>query len=304
MFASPPVLTTKRFAELPAEQRRADRPSHWAAGQPNVGAIHSLLEGPGFTRDGRFFCVDVAHGRIFQISQEGRFTVAAEYDGWPNGLRIHKDGRIFIADNKNGVMLFDPERGTVAPLIERYRGERFRGVNDLTFAANGDLYFTDQGLTGLHDAAGRVYRYSAGGELSLLLDRIPSPNGLVLSRDGSELYLAVTRDNAIWRVPLLADGGVTKVGRFIQMSGGQGPDGLAIDTDGNLLVAHVGFGCVWQFSPLGEPLLRIQSCAGLKTTNVAFGGAENRTLFITEAESGSILTVELPIPGEQLYSHR
>lgn len=304
MFAAPPTLETSRFAELPRALRRADRPSIWAAGQPNVGGIHSLLEGPGFTRDGRFFCVDVAHGRIFRISDAGEFSVAAEYDGWPNGLRVHKDGRIFVADHRNGVMLFDPDSGSVTPVIEDYRGERFLGVNDLTFAANGDLYFTDQGLTGLHDASGRVYRYSAAGELSVLLGNIPSPNGLVLNREQNELYLAVTRDNAIWRVPLLSDGGTAKVGRFIQMSGGQGPDGMAIDAAGNIFVAHVGFGCVWQFSPLGEPLLRIQSCAGLKTTNIAFGGPDNRTLFITEAESGSILIGDLTTSGETLYSHQ
>ena len=55
------------------------------------------------------------------------------------------------------------------------------------------------------------------------------------------LYVAVTRANAIWRVPLTRDGHVTKVGTFIQMSGGGGPDGLAIDEEGNLAVAHVAW---------------------------------------------------------------
>jgi gluconolactonase len=304
VFAAPPILETKLFAELPPDLRLPDRRSEWVAGQPNAGAVHSLLEGPGFTRDGRLYCVDVAHGRIFRVTADGRFTVAAEYDGEPNGLRIHKDGRIFIADYKNGLMLFDPASGSVSPIVQRHRVEHFRAINDLTFAANGDLYFTDQGLTGLHDPGGRVYRLSADGRLGVLLDGIPSPNGLVLNQAQTELYLAVTRDNAIWRVPLLPDGGVAKVGRFIQLSGGQGPDGLAIDSAGNLLVAHVGLGCVWLFSPFGEPLLRIQSCAGRGTTNITFGGPDNRTLYITEAASGAILTAELATPGDPLYSHQ
>jgi gluconolactonase len=302
MFPEPPRLQTTIFAELPKELRLAHRPSAWADGQPNVGAIHSLLEGPCFTREGRFYSVDVAHGRIFEIV-DGRFQIAAKYDGAPNGMCVHKDGRMFVADFKNGLMSFDPKDGTVTPLIVDYQSERFLGVNDLTFASNGDLYFTDQGLSGLHDANGRVFRLSADGNLNVLLNNIPSPNGLVLNRQQTELYLGVTRDNAIWRIPLLADGGVSKVGRFIQMSGGQGPDGLAIDSAGNIFVAHVGLGCVWAFNPQGEPILRIDSCAGRATTNIAFGGTDGKTLFITEAESGSVMMATLDTAGQLLFSH-
>ena len=56
-------------------------------------------------------------------------------------------------------MVLDTASGKVTPLIETVRTEGFKGVNDLHFGANGDLYFTDQGQTGLHDPTGRVYRY-------------------------------------------------------------------------------------------------------------------------------------------------
>lgn len=111
----------------------------------------------------------------------------------------------------------------------------------------------------------------------------------------------VTRANGVWRVPMSADGTPFKVGTFIQLSGGLGgPDGLAIDEEGNLAVAHFGLGSVWLFSALGEPLLRIRSPQGLATTNVAYQG---RSLYITESETGTILRAELPIAGRRMYSH-
>jgi len=124
----------------------------------------------------------------------------------------------------------------------------------------------------------------------------------VLSPDESVLYVAVTRANAIWRVPLMKDGTVAKVGTFIQLSGGGGPDGITIDKQGNLVVAHIGLGVVWQFSARGEPLLRINSCAGAHTTNMVYGGADRRRLFITESETGTILQCEMPVPGQVPYS--
>lgn len=303
MFNPPPQVTTEVYAQLPIAMHRTGSPSEWVSGQPGDEAIHSLLEGPAFDRSGRFYCVDVPYGRIFAVSPEGQFTPIAEYDGEPNGLKIHKDGRIFVADFKNGIMTLDPASRSLSPVSQRYRVERFKAVNDLVFASNGDLYFTDQGLTGLHDSSGRVFRLRADGQLDCLLDNVPSPNGLVLNLPETELYVAATRGNCIWRIPLLDDGTVAKVGVFIHMSGGIGPDGMALDEHGNLAVAHVGLGCVWLFSPLGEPIYRIQSCRGKKVTNVAYGGPGNKTLFITEAESGTILRAELDVPGKTMYSH-
>jgi gluconolactonase len=303
MFQAPPTRETEVFAELPESLKKAGAFSQWIDGQPGAEGTHSLLEGPCFDRQGRFYCVDVPFGRILQISDQGKFTVLAEYDGEPNGLRLHKDGRFFVADYKNGIMLFDPETGQVTPHCQRYRVERFKALNDLMFASNGDLYFTDQSLTGMNDPTGRVYRQRADGQLDLLLDNIPSPNGLVLNEAETELYVAATRGNCIWRVPFMPDGTVAKAGVFIQMSGGHGPDGLAMDEAGNLVVAHVGLGSVWLFSPAGEPLLRILSCKGRKITNVAYGGPDRKTLFITEAESGCILSTRMDVTGRVLYGH-
>jgi gluconolactonase len=305
MFAPPPVIETDVFAELPAEFRKP-RPNAWSDANRAGAAPHSFLEGPSFDREGNLYVVDIPYGRIFRISPEGKFALIAEYDGEPNGLKIHKDGRIFVADYKNGLLLLDPKRGELSTVISRRWSERLKGPNDLFFSANGDLYFTDQGQTGFQDPTGRLYRYNLSTEkLDLLLGVIPSPNGLVMNVEENAIFVAVTRGNCVWRMPILSDGSVTKVGLFVQLSGGLGgPDGLAMDEAGNLAVAHAGLGVVWLFDRLGQPVGRVQSCAGILTTNLAYGGAEGRTLHITESESGSVLRATMPATGKAMYSHQ
>lgn len=304
MYPAPPDIQTRIFARIPEQHRVHGRSNRWIDVQRSGAPTDCFIEGPSFDRAGNLYVVDVAWGRIFRISPAGDVELFIEYDGEPNGLKIHRDGRIFVADYRHGIMLIDPATRAVTPFLERAALDRFKGVNDLVFAGNGDLYFTDQGLTGLQDPSGSLYRLRPNGQLDRLLHDIPSPNGLVLGLAENVVYVNVTRGNCVWRVPLLADGTPYKVGVFIQLSGGLGgPDGLAIDSAGNLAVAHVGLGTVWQFSPLGEPLARIRTCAGLATTNVAYGGIDNKTLYITESESGSILTAQLDVPGRAMYSH-
>lgn len=157
---------------------------------------------------------------------------------------------------------------------------------------------------GCENPNGRLYRLTVDGRLDCMLYALPSPNGLVLNKAETVLYLACTRANAVWKCPIMPDGTLRKVGVFVQLSGGtSGPDGLAIDEDDNLIVCHNGFGAAWMFSAvLGEPMMRINSPRGIYTTNCAFGGPDNRTLFITELKTGTVLKTEMPRPGRKLHS--
>jgi len=303
LYPPPQIIETEVFAEVPEKLRKQGVRSPWSIANNKGETVHSFIEGPSFDRDGNLYVVDIPWGRVFRVGPAGDFDVVAEYDGEPNGLKIHKDGRIFIADYKNGIMQLDPATGTVTPHCTRYRVESLKGVNDLVFASNGDMYFTDQGLTGLHDPSGRVFRLRPNGQLDLLVNNGPSPNGIVLDRSETWLFVAMTRANAVWRMPLLPDGGTTKVGTFVHLMGGSGPDGMAMDSQGNLVVCHAGGGSVWIFSPIGEPLYRLKSCRGLFPTNIAYGGPENRTVYITESDTGTILRAELPVPGRTMFSH-
>ena len=303
LFPPPEVVKTEVFASVPERYRKKNVVTHWVETHRNGAPTDCFLEGPSFDRAGNLYVTDIPFGRIFRISPAGEFDLVAEYDGEPNGLKIHKDGRIFITDHKRGILLLDPASGKVTPFLERRHTEGFKGVNDLVFGMNGDIYFTDQGQTGLHDPSGRVLRLTPAGKLETLMQNVPSPNGLVLNPAENILYVAVTRGNAIWRLPLLSDGTTSKVGVFIYLSGGIGPDGIAMDESGGLAVSHVGMGVVWIFNNKGIPKLKLESCRGDMVTNLAYGGPRRQTLFIVESPSGAILTAEVPVAGRIMYSH-
>lgn len=298
----PPITATPVF-RLPPELRSGATDSGWNAMQPSSLAATSFLEGPSFDVDGTLWFVDIVNGRVLRLDATGNVEVEIEYDGWPNGLKIHADGRIFIADQKHGIMVYDRETRRIAPVLERHGAGRFKGVNDLFFAPNGDLYFTDQGLTGLHDATGRLFRCNVSGALDCLLDNVPGPNGMVMDLHDQALFLAATRDNSVWRVPFDRELRPVKVGRHVQLSGGIGPDGLALSERGDLLVAHAGLGCVWCFSPEGELLQRIDAPAGKLVTNLAFKPGTQDIYFI-ESSTASIHRASIGRTGKAMFSHR
>lgn len=291
---------------MPDAFRRPGQVPDWALANKQGYPADSFLEGPSFDRNGALYITDIPYGRVFRISPDGEWTLVTEYDGWPNGLKIHRDGRIFITDYKNGIMQLDPASGAVTPVLTHRRSESFRGVNDLVFDSKGQMYFTDQGQTGMHDPTGRVYRYNLEtGALDLLIANAPSPNGLVLNPVEDTLYVAVTRGNGVWRVPLLKDGGTTKVSIFVALAGGvSGADGMAVDSDGRLFVCDAGNGCAWVFTKWGEPVYRVRTpTEGRSTTNIAFGGADNCDVFITESDTGNILRVRMDVAGQPMFSH-
>ena len=290
------------FSTIPEKLHYRGEPTAWAQAVRPGKRIHSFLEGPSFDRDGNLYVTDVPHGRIFRINSGGEWDTAVEYDGQPNGLAIHRDGRLFVADHQRGLVAIDPVSGDVSSLCDQ---QTFRGCSDLVFRSNGDLYFTDAGTTSLNDPSGRVYRWSEG-KLEEVLAGVPYPNGIVFDKEESQLLLAVTRGNCVWKFAPDTSGQMVglMVGLFIQLSGGLGPDGLALDVDGRLAVAHARNGTVWIFDGDGEPVYRIRMPAGKSVTNVAYGGTDNKTLYITEADHGSILQVKLDTPGQPLFSHQ
>ena len=286
----PKLIHAEIFSAMPETFRRKRVRTDWADANRPGSTVDCFIEGPSFDAEGNLYIVDIPFGRIFRIAPDKTWSLAVEYQGWPNGLKIARDGRILVADYRHGIMEFDPKAKQMKPVLTSRNSESFRGCNDLHIASNGDIYFTDQGQTGLHDPTGRVYGFSANGRLDCLIDTGVSPNGLVLDPAEAVLFVAMTRDNAVWRLPFMKDRSVSKVGRFCSLFGSSGPDGITMDSAGRLFVAHASLGHVFVFAPNGECIARIKSCAGATCTNVAING---HRIYITESSTGTVMVADI-----------
>ena len=90
-----------------------------------------FIEGPSFDADGNLYIVDIPFGRIFRIAPDGKWSLVVEYEGWPNGLKIGRDGRILVADYRHGIMELDAKAGRMRPVLTSRNSESFKGCNDL-----------------------------------------------------------------------------------------------------------------------------------------------------------------------------
>ena len=289
------------WTSMPGKFRKKGN-TKWSDPNRQFAQVECFLEGPAFDRDGNLYIVDTAFQRIFRITPSGDWDIVVQYDGWPNGMKFHKDGRLYVADYRKGIMVLDVKAGKIEPLLETAYSEGFKGCNDLAFASNGDLYFTDQGQTGIVDPTGRVYRLRSNGDLQRLADNIPSPNGITVSTTDKHVYVAVTRSQQVWRLPIMQDLQISKTGVAIQLSGGVGPDGIEMAVDNGLVVCHINMG-VWLFDLHMRPthLVYAEDPKHDHMTNIAFGGSDYKTIYITEALSGDVLTAKLPVAGKRIF---
>jgi gluconolactonase len=253
-------------------------------------------EGPAFDRNGNLLIVNVDTGDICKISPDGGVRTFSNTGGAPNGAKFHPSGDLYVADRVKGIIAISPD-GEMRVIVDRYQGKKFNGPNDLIFDSKGNLYFTDPHGSSAENPFGCVYRVSSHGEIACLASGLAFPNGLVLSRDERYLFVSNTRKNRILRYVL--DPPVRSY-IFSQLSGGWGPDGMAFDMAGNLYVAHYGGGNVVILNPEGELIERIP-VGGLYPTNVAFGGPDRKTLYVTEVETGSVYRFNTEYPGLPLY---
>src|SRR6266853_2433756 len=107
----PRLIETKAFSAMPDQFRRKGVRSNWADANRPGQPTDCFIEGPSFDADGNLYIVDIPFGRIFRIAPDGKWSLAAEYDGGPNGRKIGSDGRVLVADYMPGIMEFDAPKG-------------------------------------------------------------------------------------------------------------------------------------------------------------------------------------------------
>ncbi len=259
----------------------------------------SLYEGAVWIKGALYFS-DFSFGpgfpsRIRRLNADGSLETVIE-DSGSNGLAVDAEGNIVAATHKYKSLsrynLATGERETLAPQFE---GKVFNSPNDLVIAANGNIYFTDPAFQrsaapGGQDKTG-VYRLATDGRVTLIDDSISNPNGISLSPDESILYVNGGGEQGILRAYTLVDG-VPQKGKDLVL-GLSIPDGMAVDCQGNIYVAEHLAQQVKVFNPIGQQLALIKTDANV--TNVAFGGVDGQTLYLTGA--GAIWRLPLNITG-------
>ncbi|NGP88088.1 SMP-30/gluconolactonase/LRE family protein [Aliifodinibius halophilus] len=246
-----------------------------------ITSNYEFTEGPLWHSSGYLLFSDIPANTVYKWSAEKGASTYLKPSGHANGLTFDNQGHLLLAQH-DGAIARENERGEITVVIDNYKGKRLNSPNDLVVKSDGSIYFTDPSF-GVSDedkelAFQGVYRYSKKNGLQLLVDDFALPNGIVFSPDEEKLYVNDSKHNHIRVFKVKKDGtvGSGEVFATMESEGDGAADGMKVDKDGNLY--STGPGGLWIFSPSGELLQQLESP---RITNLAWGGAENKTLFMT-----------------------
>lgn len=250
-------------------------------------------EGPCFDANGDLYVTQCGNGWIARVrggvGEEYVFTGKA-----PNGAVFSEDNVLWIAEaGTNQLLRYDGAE--LVEIASACDGRPLRKPNDLVFAPDGSIYMTGPGGSN-DEPVGVVYHTQRDGTIKVAAGGMRFPNGLALTADASRLLVAETCLHRLLVFEVRADGSLEGPEVFAQTPGSVGGDGVALDVEGNLYVAHFGTGEIPVYSPDGELLDRLPA-GGRKPTNVAFGGPGMMDLFVTEVESGAVYRLRPGIAG-------
>lgn len=285
-------------------------------------------EGPIAMPDGSVLVVEIARKTLSRVTPDGSIEVVAELGGGPNGAAIGPDGRCWVCNNGGmtvtevrgklypghqpgdyvggSIQAVDLDTGQVETVYTAAGEVTLKGPNDLVFDRDGGFWFTDHGKVRdrERDRTGVFYAKADGSHIEEVIFPLEAPNGIGLSPDEDEVYIAETPTGQLWAYELSApgtlrgerrdkpDGGRLVRGRadFVMY------DSLAVDAEGNVCIATIVDGGITILSPSGaEP--RFVPMPDRITTNICFGGEDLRTAYITLSSTGRLVAVEWDTPG-------
>ncbi len=264
-----------------------------------------FLEGPAYGPDGNIYFSDITitdksdmqAGHIWRYDPSSKSaTIFRSPSGMANGIVFDHDGNMIVAQGADfggrSIIRIDMSSGKSRIIAGLFNGRSFNAPNDLVIDKSGRIYFTDPRYFGhepVEQSVMGVYRIDSDGNISLIIDDAGTPNGIAVSPDQQTLYVASVDDkayalNALLAYDLADDGSVSNGRVVIDFGPEWGPDGMAIDVDGNVYLARaVQKAGIYVYSPEGQLRAYIPTPDG--PTNLTFGrGPMSQTLYITAGE--------------------
>lgn len=294
---------------------------------PKAAQVLAFTEGPAVDADGTLYYSDIMNNRILRRTVAGELTEFRKPSGRTNGNTFDREGRLlhcegaeFGPDGARRVTRTDLKTGHYEVLTERYDGKRYNAPNDICVDGHGRIYFTDPcywDRTTMEMTDESVYRIDTDGRVTRILTQpaIQRPNGIAVTQDSKHLYVidscpVVGGNRKIWSFDLDDRGAPGNQRVVFDFAPGRGGDGMRLDADGNLWVAagimtprgphetNLVPPGIYHISPQGKLLGRIPIAEDV-LTNLAFGGPDGRTLYITAGKT--LFTLRAPVAGQVAY---
>ncbi|MAF10260.1 gluconolactonase [Candidatus Poribacteria bacterium] len=257
------------------------------------GGFTSGIEGPGCDADGNLYAVNFARQHtIGKVTPEGESSVFLELpDGSiGNGIRFDSSERMLIADYTNhNILRVEMATREVTVLAHE---PAMNQPNDIAIADDDTVFASDPNW---QESTGQIWRIDSDGVVTTLERGMGTTNGIEVSPDGHTLYVNETAQQNVWAYDLSASGDVTNKRLLLEFAD-FGMDGMRCDVEGALYITRWGKGTVAKVSPAGDVLREIE-LAGKNCTNLAFGGPDGRTCYVTVADVGNVEAFRVEAPG-------
>lgn len=261
-----------------------------------VGEFTQGLEGPAVDLLGNLYFVNpIRSGTIGKVDPDGNFSVFIEQlpeGSTANGIRVRPNGNLLLADY-TGHNVLEVITGTGEVSVYAHEPGANQ-PNDITLGADGTVFASDPNWK---EGTGNIWRVEAGAFINVAAD-MGTTNGIEISPDGRTLYVNESVQRKVWAFDITRYKTLSNK-RLLTEFEDFGMDGMRCDVKGNLYITRHGKGTVVKVSPQGELLEEIQ-LKGTKPSNIAFGGTDGKSAFVTLQDRGYIETFRVPDPGNAI----